>query len=76
MSEKIMLLDKKETVLRYDAATLLRQLGDELASGKLCSESGEVAVGDEIKLKVKAKQKAKAEGSKCSLELELNWTNS
>jgi amphi-Trp domain-containing protein len=73
MGEKIVLLDKDETVLRYDAATILRQLGDELAKGKICAESGEVAVGDQIKLKMKGKQKIKDEGGKCSLELELSW---
>jgi amphi-Trp domain-containing protein len=73
MGDKVVLIDREEIVLRYDAADLLRRLGDELARGRLGVQSGEVEVGDAIKLKVKSKKKTKADLRKYSLELELSW---
>lgn len=73
MSEKTVLMDVKDTVLRYDAAVMLRKLADDLAQGKIVTETGDVAVGPMLKLECKGKTKPKLEGNKGSLKIELAW---
>jgi len=73
MSDKIVLMDMKDTVLRYDAAVLLRKLADDLARGKIVTENGEVEIGGQLKVECKGKYKPKAGGSKGSIEIELSW---
>lgn len=73
MGEKTVLMDVKETVLRYDAAVILRKIADDLAQGKFQTASGDVAVGDQIKLEVKGKMKPKMDVEKGSIEIELSW---
>ena len=73
MGEKTVLMDVEETLLRYDAAVMLRKLADELAQGRLACESGQVEVGPQVKLEAKGKVKSKEEGSKASLKIELCW---
>jgi amphi-Trp domain-containing protein len=73
MGEKTVLIDNKATVLRYDAAMLIRKLADGLAQGKVVTENGEVAVGGEVKLECKGKFKPKGDGSKGSIKIELSW---
>lgn len=45
MSEKIVLMDAKNTVLRYDAAVMLRKLADDLARGRIVTGKGIVETG-------------------------------
>jgi amphi-Trp domain-containing protein len=73
MGEKTVLIDTKDTVLRYDAAMLLKKLADELAQGKLVTANGDVAVGGEVKLECKGKFKPKEGGSKGLIKVELSW---
>lgn len=73
MGEKTVLMDVEETVLRYDAAVMLRKLADELAQGRLSCESGQVEVGPSVEIEAKGKIKAKEGGSKGSLKIEINW---
>lgn len=73
MSEKTVLMSLKDTVLRYDAAVLLRKIADDLAQGKIGTENGGVEIGDQLKIECKGKVKPKADGSKGSLEIEISW---
>lgn len=71
MGEKTVLMDVKETMLRYDAAVMLRNLADDLAQGKIATNGGDVEIGGI--LKVECKGKRKAEGAKASIKIELSW---
>lgn len=73
MGEKTVLMDVEATVLRYDAAVMLRKLADDLAQGKLTTSGGDVEIGGEITLECKGKIKPKAGGSKGSIKIELSW---
>ena len=73
MSEKTVLLDMKDTVLRYDAAVLLRKLADDLAQGKIVTDNGDVEIGAQLKIECKGKSKPKADGTKGSIEIEISW---
>jgi len=73
MGEKTVLMDVEETVLRYDAAVMLRKLADDLAQGKLVTPEGEVEVGGQIEVECKGKIKAKENGQKGSIKIELSW---
>ncbi|GFK96123.1 hypothetical protein NNJEOMEG_03998 [Fundidesulfovibrio magnetotacticus] len=73
MSDKTVLLDVEETMLRYDAAVALRKLADDLAQGTLPSAEGGVAVGETLKVEMKGKVKPKDAGVKGSLKVELSW---
>ncbi len=73
MSEKMVFLDVKDTVLRYDAAIMLRQLADNLAHGVVSTDSGDVEIGGELEVECKGKLKPKESGSKGSIKIELSW---
>ena len=73
MSEKTVFLNVEDTMLRYDAAVLLRKLADSLAQGGFPAEGGCVAVGNEVKVECKGKLKAKEGGCKGSLKVEIAW---
>ena len=73
MSEKTVLLDVKETMLRYDAAVMLRELADKLAQGVLPTDEGDIEIGGELKVECKGKIKPKEEKSKGSIKIELSW---
>lgn len=73
MGEKTILMDVEDTVLRYDAAVMLRKLADDLAQGKLVTSDGDVEVGGQIKMECKGKLKPKDKGSKGSIKIELSW---
>jgi amphi-Trp domain-containing protein len=73
MSEKTVLMDMKESVLRYDAAVLLRKIADDLAQGMIVTDNGSVEIGDQLKLECKGKVKPKAGGSKGTIEIEISW---
>ena len=73
MGEKTVLMDVEETVLRYDAAVLLRKLADDLAQGKLVTPDGAVEIGGKLKMACKGKLKPKDDGTKGSIEIKLSW---
>ncbi|WP_243363460.1 amphi-Trp domain-containing protein [Fundidesulfovibrio terrae] len=73
MGEKTVLMDVKETMLRYDAAVMLRNLADDLAQGKIATSGGDVEIGGTLKVECKGKRKPKAEGAKASIKIELSW---
>ena len=73
MGDKRILMDIEDTVLRYDAAVMLRKLADDLAQGKLSTPEGDVEVGAQLKVECKGKMKAKDDGTKGSIEIELSW---
>jgi len=73
MGEKTVLMDVKESMLRYDAAVMLRKLADDMAQGKIPTDSGDVEVGGNLKVECKGKYKPKAEGTKASIKIELSW---
>lgn len=73
MSEKTILMNIKESVLRYDAAVLLRKLADDLAQGTIVTDNGNVEIGDWLKMECKGKAKPKAGGSKGSIEIKVSW---
>ncbi|MFP5220824.1 MAG: amphi-Trp domain-containing protein [Acidobacteriota bacterium] len=73
MGEKTVLMDVEETVLRYDAAVMLRKLADGLAQGKLVTPDGEVEVGGQVNVECKGKMKPKDDGQKGSIKIELSW---
>ncbi len=73
MSEKTVLMDIEESMLRYDAAVLLRKLADDLAQGRLVTTEGEVEIGEQIDIECKGKTKPKDDGSKGSIKIELSW---
>jgi amphi-Trp domain-containing protein len=73
MGEKTILMDVEETVLRYDAAVMLKKLAEDLAQGKLATPDGDVEVGGQITIECKGKLKPKMEGAKGSIKIELSW---
>ncbi len=73
MGEKSVLMDVKETVLRYDAAVMLRCLADSLAQGAIETDSGDVEIGEMLKVECKGKLKPKEDGVKGSIKIELSW---
>jgi amphi-Trp domain-containing protein len=73
MSEKHVLMDIKESVLRYDAAVLLRKLADGLAQGTIVTDNGNVEIGEWLKIECKGKAKEKTGGSKGSIEIKVSW---
>lgn len=73
MSEKTVLVDIKETMLRYDAAVMLRELADALAQGKFAGQAGDTPVGENLKVEIKGKVKPKTDGAKGSIKIELSW---
>jgi len=73
MNEKTVLFDTKETMLRYDAAVILRELADALARGKFAGQAGDTPVGEHLKVEIKGKVKPKPEGAKGEIKIELSW---
>lgn len=73
MGAKRVFKEVKETVLRYDAAMLLRDLADELAQGKIATDEGDLEVGGELKIECKGKFKPKENGAKGTIKIELSW---
>ena len=76
MGEKVVIMDIEESVLRYDAAVMLRKLADGLAQGRLDTPDGEVEVGALLKMACKGRLKAKDDGSKGSIKIEMSWLRS
>jgi amphi-Trp domain-containing protein len=73
MGEKTVLMDVKETMLRYDVAVMLRNLADDLAQGRITAAEGDVEVGGTLKVECKGKSKPKEDGTKTSIKIELSW---
>ncbi|MFW5837983.1 MAG: amphi-Trp domain-containing protein [Desulfovibrionaceae bacterium] len=77
MSKKTVLFESEETQLSFDAATLLRKLGDDMARGavELPGQAGAVRmeIPREVTVEIEAKEKAKSKGTKHSLDISLEW---
>jgi amphi-Trp domain-containing protein len=77
MSKKTVLYEIEESMVSFDAATLLRKLGDQMAQGavEFDGQSGPVAmeVPGQVNVEVEAKEKLKSKGTKHSLDISLEW---
>ncbi|MGE4558070.1 MAG: amphi-Trp domain-containing protein [Desulfovibrionaceae bacterium] len=77
MSKKTVLFEAEEKKLCYDAAVLLRKLGDQLAQGYLefPGQSGAVRIDapKDVMIEIDAKEKVKSKGTKFGLEISLEW---
>jgi amphi-Trp domain-containing protein len=63
---------------RREAAAVLRQIADKLATGEITLRQGESEVAleipDRVELELKAEEETKHEKVKRSLEIEIEWT--